>query len=434
MTLIRQSKTEASVTLPVNANFRHLVGDIVWFGVAMAATSRFLSVFAIRVGASPVELGLIASLPSLIVVLSASFGSWWARRYNNPVRSLFLPGLFMRSLFLLPAFAPLLPLRWQPFWLILSISLPALTQGPASVSFFVIMRGAVKPEQMTRLLSYRQLAVNLTVAAGALVFGVWLEQAPFPLNYQIMFMVAFAFSLISLYHCVSIRVPDVVREPKSAAPAQALVMRAPSPWRTPNFQKVAFIAATIHIAYVLITPVLPLYLVKQMGADEGYMALYGMIELAAGAVAAIIAPRVASRLGNRPLIALGIAGTSLGAVIIALAPNLYVALVAAVFSGCWTAAAGVSLMALFVENAPEGDMTPYSTAYNQVIGLAMFTGPMIGSLLASSGISLIAIILLGAALRLCAAPLVDFSLFSRWLPRRHAPKAQPESVPQAQAL
>jgi MFS family permease len=429
-----QSKTEASVAIPAQANFRHLVGDIVWFGVAMAATSRFLSVFAIRLGASPVELGLLASLPSLIVVLSASFGAWWSRKFRNPVRSLFLPGITFRLLFLLPAFAPLLPLRLQPLWIVMSATIPALTQGPASVAFFVIMRGAVRPDQMTRLLSYRQLAVNLAVGAGAMVFGVWLEHAPFPLNYQIMFMISFAFSLLSLYHCVSIRVPDVVHVPAPVTPEPA-AMRAPSPWRTASFQRVAFIAATIHIAYVLITPVLPLYLVRNMGADEGYMAIFGMIELGAGAIAAVIAPRISGKIGNRRMIALGVAGTAFNAVIIALAPNLYIALIAAVFSGCWTAAAGVAMMAIFVENAPEGDMTQYSTAYNQVIGLAMFTGPMIGSLLATSGISLMAIILFGALLRLFAAPLVDFSLISRLLHRSTPkPPAQAEPVPQAQAL
>ena len=33
-------------------NFNHWVIDIAWFGLAFAATNRFLSVFAIRLGAS----------------------------------------------------------------------------------------------------------------------------------------------------------------------------------------------------------------------------------------------------------------------------------------------------------------------------------------------------------------------------------------------
>src|SRR5690606_35776718 len=101
-------------------------------GLAMAATSRFLSVYAIRLGATPIDLGWISALPSLILLFSASLGAWWTQRYGNPVRSLFWPGLTMRFLFLLPVFAPLLPLQWQPLWLIFSVSAPAIGQGVAS--------------------------------------------------------------------------------------------------------------------------------------------------------------------------------------------------------------------------------------------------------------------------------------------------------------
>ena len=189
---------QPQVEISEKANFRHLVGDITWFGLALAATSRFLSVYAIRLGATPIELGLISSLPSLIVLITASLGAWWGRRYRDPVRSLFWPGLGMRFVFLLPALAPFLPIQWQPIWLILAISIPALPQGIAAVTFFVVMRSAIQPEQMTRLLSHRQLGMNLTVAVGAIVFGFWLKTAPFPLNYQVMFLAAFATASVSV--------------------------------------------------------------------------------------------------------------------------------------------------------------------------------------------------------------------------------------------
>lgn len=400
------------------ANFNHLLGDIAWFGLALAATSRFLSVYAIRLGATPADLGWLSSLPALFLLLSASFASWWSRRFGDPVRSIFLPGLGMRLLFLLLAFAPLLPLQWQPLWLILSVSLPAIPQGVASVTFLGIIRDSVEPSVMTRLLSLRQLALNITIAIAAVAFGIWLEQAPFPLNYQVMFLLAFAFSLMSLWHCIRIRL--VV--PVAVTPA------APTPvsnvWRSRSFQRFAIIAAGVHIAFFTIVPVTPLFLVNRLGGDEGYMALFALLELSAGAAASILAPRMNDRIGTRTMVALSMIGTAVAALVIAFSPNLYVALIAAVISGAsWTAGAGVGLFRLFVDNAPEGEMTGYSTAYNQVIGLSVFIGPMLGSMLANGGVDLVLVMVIGALLRLLVAPLVDVSLISRW--RAHRRSLQP---------
>ncbi|MEP7293423.1 MAG: MFS transporter [Chloroflexota bacterium] len=409
------------------ANFNHLVGDIAWFGLAMAATTRFLSVYAIRLGATPIDLGWISALPALLVLISASFGAWWGRRYGNLVRSLFLPGLGMRLMFLLPAFAPLLPVQYQPMWLILSVSIPALPQGIAAVSFFVIMRGSVDPDRMTHLLSRRQLAVNVSVAVAVLTFGLWLKGAPFPLNYQVMFLVAFAFSLISLWHCIRIRLDA----PKPVAEAKPVARyRATEPWRSPGFRRVAFVTALVHMVFFMLVPVIPLLLVKNLGADEGYMALFGLLELAGGAAASVIAPRVTARVGTRAMIALAMVGTAFSALLIAAAPNLWFALIAAVFSGgCWTAAAGVGLFTLFMDNTPASEATTYSTAFHQVIGLAVFVGPMIGSLLANNGVSLILIIGLGAAVRLIAAPLIDTSLITRgWARLHHEPEALAQTL------
>ncbi len=385
--------------------------DIAWFGLAAAATSRFLSVYAIRLGATPADLGWISSLPALILLGSASLSAWWRRRYGNPVRALFWPGLGMRFLFLLPALAPFLPVQIQPLWLILSVTLPALPQGIANVAFTVVLRESVQPNQMTRLLSRRQLALNVAVAIGALAFGFWLEKAPFPLNYQVMFVLAFVFALASLWHCTRLQVDEPAEQPvlTNAVPKQTV-----SPWRSRGFLRVGFVAGVIHFAFFVIIPVTPLYLVNQLGANEGYMALFGMVELMSGALASMIAPRVQQKIGTRAMIALAMVGTAISALIIALSPNLYVTLLSAVFSGgCWTAAAGVGLFTFFVDNTPAEEMTTYSIAYNQVLGLAVFLGPMLGSQLASAGVNLILVIGLGAVLRLIAGPLIEYSLFTR---------------------
>ncbi len=403
---------------------------MVWYSAGIAAVGRFLSIYAIRAGASPVDLGWISSLPALIVLITASFGGWWSRRYPNAARAIYWPALGQRFAFLLPALTPLLPLRWQPLWLILSVSIPAIPQGVAAVPFMVMMRDAVYPSQMPRLLALRQIAANACVAIAAIIFGLWLEAAPYPLNYVIMFLLSFALSLISLYYCTSIR--ELSPESDAAVNvAPAIRQTQANPWRERSFQKIAFITVTIHIAFFILVPLVPLFLVSRLGADEGYMAIYALVELAAGTLGSILGPYVERRIGARPMIALCIAFTALNGVIIALAPNLTVALFAAIFSGAfWTMGAGVSLYNFIYANTPNERMTDYSTAFNQVANLAIFIAPMIGSVLANSGMSLVLLMLIGGALRLLAAPMVESSLFRKFMPPVARP--QPASVREAQ--
>ena len=403
-----QLSTRLSFTLSGerSSNFYHLVMDIAWFGLALPATVRFLSVYAIRLGATPTELSWLVSLPSLVLLLSAGLGNWWSRRYADPIRALFWPALAFRFIFLLPALTPFLPREWQPLWLILSVTLPALPQGVASVIFLVMMRQAVDDTRMTILLSRRSLAMNVTVALSGLAFGFWLEQAPFPVNYQAMFLLAFALALVSQLHLSKIQVQPAAIVQPSAQPAVR-------PWRSPKFHQVALVAAVTHVAFFAIFPLIPLHLVKNLGASEGFMALFALAELAAGALISTFAPRIVQRVGNRKMVALSMAGTGLAAGIVALAPNLYLTLRAAALSGASWTLVGMGIFGFFTESTPADVLAPYTTAYHQVIFAVMFIGPLLGSSLANAGVNLPMVLLAGAAARFVAALLTDHDTIER---------------------
>lgn len=407
-----------------HANFTHLVYDIAWFGLALAATSRFLSVYAIRLGATPVDLGWISALPALVLMISATFGKSWLARFQSVRNALMLPSLGFRLLFLLPVFAPLLPSQWQPLWLILSVTLPALPQGIAGVAFLILMRDSVFEDHIPSLLGRRSLALNIAIGIGALGFGFLLEQIVFPTNYQLMFLTAFAFALVSMYHVLSLK---IVIEPKVIL--QEATQSVRSAWRNTNFRSVAFITMVIHLAFFAIVPVTPLYLVNRMGADEGFMAIFGMVELSAGALVSVLAPRLVERIGSRSVIALAMIGTAAAAVCIVIAPNLPITLLGAALSGgSWTAAASVGLMTHFMQRTPSDEMPVYSTAFHQSIGLAVFIGPMIGSLLANSGVDLLLVLTLGAVLRLVAGLIIGGRSFHLPLRRGNSEAVLPQPM------
>ena len=101
-------------------NFQHLVLEVTWFGLALASTSRFLSVFAIRLGATPAQLGWLTALPFAVLLLSTTLSTRWRRHFSDSIHAIYLPSLAFRFVFLFPALTPLFPSQWQTPWLIFS--------------------------------------------------------------------------------------------------------------------------------------------------------------------------------------------------------------------------------------------------------------------------------------------------------------------------
>jgi MFS family permease len=401
------------------ANFRMLVADIAWFGLAFAATSRFLSVYAIRLDATPLQLGLLTGLPALMWLGSSVLASWWSHRYPNAIQALRWPTLGMRMVFLLPLFAPLFPAQLQVLWLILATTLCAIPQGVSNVIFMDMFRKAVpNPDRMTALLARRSLYFNILLATGALSFGLWLEAGPFPLNYMIMFALAFGAALMSYRACMRIRVPD---EPPVTSHAPRV-----RPWSRPEFRQVALAAFVIHLAFTSINAIIPLRLVQELNLNEGFMALFGMVELGAAALISLVAARAARRLGSQGLITVGMVGTGVAALLIGVSTSPAIILVGAGISGAsWTLAAMVGLFRFFSERTPTGEgSVQYAAAYNQSIGVALFAGPMLGSALATSGVSLVGVLVIGGLLRFGSAIVTEYpTLAGKWRSSRMVAQA-----------
>jgi MFS family permease len=397
---------EAPSSEQLQANHFHLVMDIAWFGLALPAATRFLSVYAIRLDATPMLLGWMAALPAILALLTSPLSAWWRTKFSDTVHAQRWPGVASRLVFLLPALTPFFPAEWQPAWLVAAAGIPALAGGVSSVLFLVLIRQAVEAHQLTSLLSRRSLVVNITVAVATLAFGFWLEVASFPFNYQSMFVLAFVLSLISLWHVGHVHLPP---EPPVAVAARP----AARPWRAPAFQRVALITVIMHFAFFSVLPIIPLRLMDELGADEAFMSIFALFELGAAAVMSALASRIIRRFGSRATMAWGLAGTGVAAIILALAPDRTTTLIAsAVSGGTWTMAA-ISLFGFFSENTPPDSVTSYTTVYNQIVMLSVFIGPIAGSQLASTSLSLTTVLLIGGALRLAAGALIPFDLLGR---------------------
>jgi MFS family permease len=398
-------------------NFIHLTWDIVWFGIAWVTVTRFLSVYAIRVGATPTELGWLTAGPPLGMLIASVISVWWRARFPDSIRAILLPSLLFRFSFLLLALTPLFPTAYQPLWLIIAVTLPSLPQGISNIMFMGLLKETTPQSRMTLLFGRRTLAVNIALGAGALGFGLMLEQIPYPWNYVAMFGFAFLAAMLSQWHLTNLR-----PLPEEATPAPPpTTQHQVQPWREPRFRTLTIVSVVSHIAFFAVAPVMALRLVEGLGAGEGFMAIFSVVELAAAAGVAVFITRIVSRVGNRAMVGAAMLVTVAGALVAGTASTLTGALLAAAFTGGGWSTAEIGLVGYFTETIPTKDAARYTRAYSQAVWLAIFCAPFIGSTLAELGVPLGSTLVLGALLRLGAGlfvlDLVPVRRRVRWVAR-----------------
>jgi predicted MFS family arabinose efflux permease len=173
------------------------------------------------------------------------------------------------------------------------------------------------------------------------------------------------------------------------------------PWKSPQFRTMLAAISIIHIVFFAVYAIIPLRLVRDLGANEGFIAIFGLLELVGGALVSLRGTYLIERFGHRRMLTIALSITALAVAIVASASSLPLTLLGALLSGAaWTMAGGVVTYGMYSALTPAENSTSYSTAFHQVLGLSVFLGPFIGSALANSGADLATVLWVGAALRL----------------------------------
>jgi len=190
-------------------NAWYLIIEVFWHGFISAA-SNFNSAFALRLGATNREIGLLSSLPSLITLLvSIPAGKFYqsrTKRFPWIIGSL----VVYRIGLILLAIIPWLVISGisQGFMVVIVISLLNIPQIMCSMGFMPMMMDVVTEEQRPNVIAYRNIVINLAVVIGIALYGFWLDRAAFPANYQVMFIFTSFISQISTFILLKMKVPD----------------------------------------------------------------------------------------------------------------------------------------------------------------------------------------------------------------------------------
>ncbi len=387
-------------------NTWRLYQDLIWLGFASAA-STYINVYAIRLGASDKLLGLRVAIPSLLVVLlripAAQIMERTSDRKRLIVRSLFAGRAFYFLIFLLPWLGALPLIKQIPpatilVWTVICISIPSALSQAGWDSFFA---DVVPAGRLARVVSSRSTMTNLMTLAVVPLLGIWLDWAPFPMNYQLIFLLAFLGAMLSTWHINKIVVPETGRLPNRKVPA--LNLREVKRILLENKEFAALVLGTFvyQWAISIASPLFTIYFVDNLGASDSWIGYRMTLASLVSIIAYRIWPRQIERKGERaililaaPLMALFPLLTGLTHVLM---PNMFIVMIPRFFGS----AVMIARYGILLRVCPADRRPTYIAIYAIVVNIAAFLAPLVGVALADI-ISIPGVFFVAAALRFTA--------------------------------
>ena len=180
-------------------NAFYFIAEVFWATFLIAATS-FNAAYAIRLGASDQEIGYLSSIGALFAIfLSIPVGRWLQRSKHK--QNLILGSLSLyRFGFVIIALAP-----WLNFsgmndgtLVVILLILFSITNRPFIIGFPPMQSEVIPPQRQAAVISARMQVFHAVRSLSVFLLGLWLNAIIFPLNYQIMYLVTFGLSVISV--------------------------------------------------------------------------------------------------------------------------------------------------------------------------------------------------------------------------------------------
>jgi MFS family permease len=402
---------QADIPREYHANFLHLYFDIGWYGVLSGSVINFLSIYATRIGATGLQIGLIGAMSAVVnLFLAIPAGRWLSRRNTN--RAIFWTSVFYRIGFFLFIFLP-----WafnapgQINAIIVITFFMAIPLTPLGVGFNALFAEAVPDRYRAHVAGTRNVMLAITYILTSLVSGYILKNVPFPTGYQIVFGIGAFGAAMSSLHLYFIRPVQDLDSALPIALQSAPVQQTESPRGLTSalrldilsspFKKVLLALLAFHLTHNLTTPVYPLYNVRVLELNDNNIGISTALYYVTMLIGSIQFRRAVHRLGHKKVTGWGVAGMALYPLLLAFTHEIWqfyaIALVGG-FTWAWTNGAYANYM---LERIPPNDRPSHLAWYTIILNLAILGGSIGGSAIATQ-IGLSQALILFAVLRVLA--------------------------------
>ncbi|MEN6478670.1 MAG: MFS transporter, partial [Anaerolineales bacterium] len=380
---------------------------ILFYSVLGAAAS-FDGAYVVRLGASNRLIGLQASLPALAAALAYLPAARFLEGRKNKTRWLIgslatvrlMYGLFILwPIVAMPVAAPLVVAT------IVVMQLPAVVWA---TGWSPMLADVVPERARARVLSWRMVLLSAAVGVLTYGFGIWLERASFPANYQWMYGLAIVGGLLSVYMVSRLRLPpEQAVAPEVHAETQNTSLFAGA-WQllkeSSNFRHIVINTLVFNSGIWMIGPLYTILFMKDLGASDGWVGLRMALLQVGSLVGYILWRRVTERLGDAKTLLLALPLTATFPLLVAAFPNLNIILILSLWANLVAPGVDLTHNMIFMAELPPRRREMGVALYSMVMNMAAFVMPLIGVRVAER-IGLLPTLVVGGVMRLVGVAL-----------------------------
>jgi MFS family permease len=408
--VLRRLFNLSSVPSEYRANFLHLYLDIGWFGVLSGSAINFLNVYAARLGASGLQIGLLAALPAVVSLIFAIPAGRWLE--TRPVDK----AVFWTSVYYRLGFALWIPLPWlfgeqgQIWALIVIALLMGIPLTGLAVGFTALFAAAVPNDWRAHVAATRNIVLSIAFVITSVISGYVLESFPFPVGYQIVFAIGFIGAAMSSLHIYFVR--PLEKSPLRSAPAPATIKQEdprPKPWHNnlrldiwkTHYRRHLLVLFGFHLTQFLAIPLFSLYMVLSLHLTDNQIGIGTAIFYLTMLAASTQLNSLVRRIGHKGVTGWGVIGMAAYPILMAFSSQVWQYYALSVLGGLVWAWVGGAYANYLLEHTPAGDRPAHLAWYNVVLNAAVLIGSLAGPVLGDS-IGLTSALIVFGILRLAA--------------------------------
>lgn len=358
-------------------------------GFAVAAdnlAAPYLGLFALGLGATPSQIGMLTAFPNLIGNLFQIPAGLWSERMKDKRLLPIVGGYLSRSTWALLAILPFLVPPSYRVPLVIFLASFRLLAANIGVPAWTALQADLIPKPIRgQYYGNRNMVTNIC-ALLATVAATFLLGLPFPISFQIIFAGAAVLGLTATYIFSTIEFVQGPPKPKREgipfkAKARAFLCEVAT---QRDFRNYVISSLVWNLGVNLSSSLFVVYFVEDLGGPAVFWAVFSGVNLGTQVLIQRYWGRLADVFGQKNVMLV----SGLGAVFVPLlwwaTGNIWFPLLIYVINGFAWGGYNLAAFNLLLEITPDENRTVYVGGYNTLIGVATAVGPLVGGFAAEA--------------------------------------------------